>query len=159
MTDAAVTRNGEDMIKGKLFDAIVDPKTAAKRDRQYLVDTLEECKNRAYSSREEVTFPSDVARLLVDLAERNLPHRPLSSSGKFARDLVIYRWRQWREQQIANKIARKTATLEAINGATAEITKLAKTWGSKIILKESSIRDRVTRKPKRHPRLQFWWEK
>jgi hypothetical protein len=144
-----------------LFDSPpFDPKVASRRDHQRLSDVVDECKAQAYSSRDAVTFSNDIARLLVDLAERNLPHRPLSNSGKYARDIVILRWRNWRQDQIDKKrLARKTATNRAVEGAMSEIKGLKKVWGAQIVLNETTVKDRVCRKTKEPPRPSFWWEK
>jgi hypothetical protein len=143
----------------KLFDdSRVPPKTAARRYRQLLSDTLEECRDIAYSTRDDVAFSNETARLLIDLAEQSLPHRPLSRSGKFARDHVIWKYRRWRQEQIDKKMARKTATLKAVEGAMSEIKGLDEFWGDQIVLNEKTVRDRICRKANT-PRLQFWWQK
>jgi|tagenome__1003787_1003787.scaffolds.fasta_scaffold20622083_2 hypothetical protein len=114
-----------------------------------------------YSITSSARTSNEVARLLIDLAESNVPGpHPLSSSAKYARDLVIWRWRHWRQVQIESKLlASKTATLKAVEGATAEIKGIAEVWGAKILLNERTIQDRVCRKPKGAPRLQYWWQK
>ena len=144
-----------------LFDSPrIDSEIAQRRYHQHLSDLVDACRSQAYSTSENVTFSNEIARLLVDLAENQLPHRPLSNSGKYARDLVIWRWRKWRREQTKkNKLDRKTATLQAVQGATAEIVGLAKLWGTQIVLKETTVKDRVCRAPTEAPRLQFWWEK
>jgi hypothetical protein len=137
---------------------IVEPETAARRQRQYEADTLEECKVLAYSTSDDVTLPNHAARLLVDLAEQNFSNRPLSSTAKYARELVIWRWRKWRQGQIDDGEPRKSATNKAVEGAMTQIEELAKTFGRRIILKEASVRDRLCRKLKGLPRLQDWFE-
>jgi hypothetical protein len=144
----------------KLFDdPRVPPKTAARRYRQFLSDTLEECRGIANSTRDDVAFSNETAHLLIDLAEQSLTHRPLSRSGKFARDLVIWRNRRWRQEHNDKKtMAPKTATLKAVERAMSEIKGLAEFWGDQIVLNEKTVRDRICRKANA-PRLQFWWAK
>lgn len=101
-----------------LKDRVVEPKTVARRQRQYEADTLHKCKVLAYSTNNDVTLPNRAARLLVGLAEQNFANRPLSSTAKYARELIIWQWRDWRQSQIDAVEPRKRATDKAVEGAT-----------------------------------------
>ncbi|MCK1478041.1 hypothetical protein IVB27_25370 [Bradyrhizobium sp. 197] len=133
---------------GTLFeDDPVDRKEVARRERQHRANVLAECRALVKDGKD---IPPELGEPLLAMAERaDFPNKPLDTESKFNRDLIVWFWSDWRQEQIAAGKKRTEVTPKAVAGALQALELLAKSLGPDVLLDEDTVKDRITRNLKR----------
>ncbi|MBR0839122.1 hypothetical protein JQ607_02850 [Bradyrhizobium liaoningense] len=131
---------------GTLFDdpPPADEKEALQRERQHRADVLAECN---VLIREGKDIPYELGRALLKIAAAvDFPNRPLSTVARYERDMVLWRWSEWRWGQLGQGKKRTQVTPQAVASAKEELEYLWRAFGEHDIrLDDTSIKDRITR--------------
>jgi len=67
-------------------------------------------------------IPYELGQKLLEIAEgAECPNRPFSTVAEYEREMVLWRWSEWRREQLARREKRAEVTPKAVARAWAEL--------------------------------------